>query len=414
MIETYFKRNWTQAAYQAEPIGPYLDNFTRWLEKHGYQQDTIRRRLRGATQFVAWAHSQSVPVPELNLAILTDFHSHLARHGQLFYPSGRHTARCAGAQYFLAFAQSEGIASAPPVAPSTTTLPHLLVAFEQWTRTHRGVTEQTLLGYRRYLVDLLHTLGDQPEQYEAKRLRAFILERVHQSRIGKAKCLTTAVRVFLRYLITVGHCPPGLDETIPHIAEWRLSTLPRYLPPEDVECVLAACDPATPRGARDRAILLLLARLGLRASDIAHLTFTDIEWDSAKVKVSGKSRREVRLPVPQEVGDALLHYLAHARPPHPDEHVFLTAVAPWRPLAGGGVTAIAARALHRAGVTAPAYGAHVFRHSAATAWLRQGASLQVIGDVLRHTSFETTAHYAKVDVGLLEQVTRPWPEVRSC
>jgi len=261
---------------------------------------------------------------------------------------------------------------------------------------------------------LLTTLGDRPAQLEAKSLRAFILDRAHRHGKGKAKNVVTATRMFVRFLIASGRCRPGLDDAIPTIAMWRLATLPQYLPADDVERIIAACDPSLPLGARDQAIILLMARLGLRGSDIIGLRFTDISWQDATLVVSGKSRRATRLPLPQDVGDALLHYLESARPPVDIDCVFMTSMAPWGPLSRSVIRQTAARAITRAGISAPTLGARVLRHSAATTMLRQGASLQTIGDILRHTSIETSAHYAKVDTDLLQQVARPWPEGALC
>jgi site-specific recombinase XerD len=279
---------------------------------------------------------------------------------------------------------------------------------------HRGVTAQTLRNYRPIVLDLLTTLDDRPEQLEAKSLRAFILARAHRHGKGKAKNVVTATRMFVRFLIANGGCAPGLDEAIPTIAMWRLSTLPQYLPADDVERIITACDPSTPVGARDQAIVLLMARLGLRGSDVVGLRFTALNWQDATLVVSGKSRRETRLPLPQDVGDALLHYLEYARPPVDIDRVFITVMAPWRPISRSVIRQTAARAIQRAGISAPTSGSRVFRHSAATTMLRQGASLQTIGDILRHTSIETSAHYAKVDIDLLYQVARPWPEGALC
>jgi site-specific recombinase XerD len=240
------------------------------------------------------------------------------------------------------------------------------------------------------------------------------VDRANQHGKGKAKNVVTATRLFVRFLIATGRCVPGLDEAIPTIAMWRLATLPQYLPADDVERIIAACDLSTPLGARDQAIILLMARLGLRGSDVVGLRFVDLNWHDATLVVSGKSRRETRLPLSQEVGDALLHSLENARPPLATERVFVTAIAPWRPLSRQVIRQTAARALQRAGISAPTAGSRVFRHSAATAMLRQGASLQTIGDIVRHTSIETTAHYAKVDIALLQHVARPWPEGALC
>jgi integrase len=152
-------------------------------------------------------------------------------------------------------------------------------------RTHRGTTEATLNTYRLPIIDLLQTLGEQPEDFEAKALRTFILERAGRSGIGQAKTLVQAIRMFLRFLIATGRCAPGLEHALPTIAHWRLASLPKYLPTETVEHVLACCDQATPIGARDRAVLLLLARLGLRAGDVAALKWNDIDWYDGTLRV---------------------------------------------------------------------------------------------------------------------------------
>jgi integrase len=191
------------------------------------------------------------------------------------------------------------------------------------------------------------------------------LGRAQRHGIEHAKAVITAARMFLRFLIAVGHCPPGLDHAIPTIARWRLASLPRYLSAGAVERVLGGCDRTTLIGVRDRAVLLLLARLGLRAGDVAALRCRDIDWREGSVQVAGKNRRQTRLPLPQEVGDAILLYLAD-RPAADHDQIFLTTVAPFKGLSYQTVGQIATRAMHRAGVEAPRTGSHVLRHSAQT------------------------------------------------
>jgi site-specific recombinase XerD len=204
-----------------------------------------------------------------------------------------------------------------------------------------------------------------------------------------------------------------MHHTIPGFAARQLSTIPRFLVAEDVERVIASC-PVGTKGLRDKAVLLLLARLGLRAGEVAGLKFSDIDWANGHITVCGKGRRQELLPLPQEVGDALLSYLQRSRPLLRTPELFVSVVAPFRSLTRAAVTRVVRRALHRAGIKAPINGAHVLRHSAATAMLRQGASLAGIGAVLRHHSPTTTAHYAKVDFGLLSEIAQPWPTVPSC
>jgi integrase/recombinase XerD len=414
MLTTYLKNPLTLERYRSEPAGPHLDAFLGWLEQRGYQPRRIPHLLRGVHRFSRWAYGAGLTLQELDATALEAFRLHLEACQRLHYPSGRLSHLFVGARHFVTFlAAVELIAPTALVSPLPPE-PALLGAFRCWMRTHRGTTEATLTGYRQTILALLHTLGEQPEAFEAKALRTFVLTRAGCGGIGRAKTVVTAVRMFLRFLIAIGRCPPGLDHALPTLAQWRLASLPKYLPADAVERVLVSCDLATPSGVRDRAVLLLLARLGLRAGDVAALQWRDIDWQDGTLCVAGKTRRTSRLPLPQEVGEAILAYVTHQRPRVSSEHVFLTTIAPLTPLRPKAVTQIAARALQRAQVESPSLDAHVLRHSAATSMLRQGVSLPSIGALLRHASVETTAHYAKVDITLLQAVARPWPEVPLC
>lgn len=413
MLTTYFTRRTTQARYYAGPVGPHVDGFTRWLAQRGYQRKCIRQRLPGAVQLATWMQTQGYPLSALSPLLLGRFRQHLSQHRHLLLAKGQHSARWLGVQLFVEFLQSSQLIPPFPDA-SPEALPPLLSDFEHWMGVHRGVQPQTLRNYRPHLLALFAELGDKPEQFDAARLRTFLLAPPQPRSTAWVKTRAKALRMFVRYLSTHGRCQPGLEAALPRIAQWRLATLPRYLPPEEVERVLVACEGATARSIRDKAIVLLLARLGLRAGEVATLRLSDIDWVQGSFRVIGKSRREAELPLPQEVGDAVLHYLKTARPALQSDFVFLTAIAPWTPITRYVVKAVAAQAIRRAGVHAPSFGSHVLRHSAATGLLRQGASLQVIGEVLRHRSVDTTAHYAKVDVDLLQEVVRPWPGGTSC
>ena len=220
----------------------------------------------------------------------------------------------------------------------------------------------------------------------------------------------------LAILIADGKCAAGLLGSIPVLAHWRLSSLPRYLQSDEVELVIASCDPSTAVGKRDRAILLLLAHLGLRAGDLVQLRLGDIDWNEAGISVSGKGRRQIMMPLTQEIGDAIASYIKDGRPQTTVDALFIRSRAPFRALANhAAISMIAAQAMRRAGVVCPSRGAaHVLRHSVASSMLRHGASLQDIADVLRHRSISTTEIYAKVDVVALRQIAQPWPEGKSC
>jgi integrase len=263
---------------------------------------------------------------------------------------------------------------------------------------------------------MLPALGCDTAAYDAALVRQVLLRQVNQLSRAYAKTYVIALRAFLRFLAAYGRCRPHLDRAVPTVPEWKLSALPRYLQMDDIERVIASCDLSKPHGVRDRAILLLLARLGLRAGDITAMRLDDLDWNGGTVRVLGKGRKEVRLPLPQDAGEAVINYVMTVRPSTDIDRVFLCTNAPVRPIRdSSAISSIGRLALQRAGIAnPPSKGAHLLRHSAATAMLRSGVSLDMIATVLRHDSSDTTAHYAKVDIKLLRQIAQPWPEGASC
>jgi len=292
----------------------------------------------------------------------------------------------------------------------TESIAPLVDEFCQWMFQHRGVMASTLVQYRRVVGGLLQSLGTDPTCYTAVGLREVVRDRAGRHGPGHARAIVSMTRMFVRFLSAQGLCTAGLEGALPTVPVWRLATLPRYVSVGEVTRIVHGCDARTTRGVRDRAVLLLLARLGLRAGDVADLRLTDLDWDDGSLRLAGKGRWEARLPLPQEVGEAVLAYLRRGRPALVEAHVFLAVRPPHGPLSSHAVSDIVARAIRRAGVRAPSHGAHLLRHSLATAMLRQGRSLQEIAAVLRHRSLTTTAHYAKVDVQALRQIAQPWPE----
>ncbi|WP_157997307.1 tyrosine-type recombinase/integrase, partial [Rhizobium favelukesii] len=294
----------------------------------------------------------------------------------------------------------------PELHPSLEETWPTLAAFRCWMREQRGIKDSTLDTYQPILIDLLVSLGTDPEVYTAAAIRGFVLDRAKPHGRARAQSITVATRAYLKYLVAIGQCPIGRQYAVPSFASWQLATTPRFLGQSDIDRLLATCDGES--RLRDRAVMLLLARLGLRASEVANLTFCDIDWKNGRITLVGKARREERLPLPQDVGDAILAYIERARPRIATTRVFLTDIAPIRPLSRIAVKCIVRRTLDRAGIESVHRGAHVLRHSAATAMLRDGASLAGVGAVLRHRSPSTTALYAKVDIGLLSEIAQPW------
>lgn len=278
MLNQYFKNASTITKYEYGPVGLYINRFIKWLEERGNHRCSTRRHLRGADHFCRWAESAELAYGQLDTNALKVFGEHLKKRHLLKYANGRLNHNFIGAQHFVAFLQAIGDVIPPVSSELTPSEPELLIVFGHWMRKQRGAMDRTVNNYRRVIVDLLHSLGEDPAQYNAESLRGFVLSRTQHYGIGIAKQVVTAVRMFLRFLIAMGHCAPGLDHAIPTIADWRLSTLPKYLPAEAVEKIIASCDRTTLIGVRDQAVLLLLARLGLRAGDVAGLEITAIDW----------------------------------------------------------------------------------------------------------------------------------------
>jgi integrase/recombinase XerD len=402
----------TRRRLRSGPAADHVDGFVAWLQPQGYRPANLDTLLRSLAAWVEWMQAAGFGLHEAP-AGLAACAAELRAQPRVRYRRGPNRKSLAAAGLFIRFLREQDALPLPVAKPSSVDRWPILGEFRIWARQHRGLAEGSVDTYQGVLVQLLATIGDDLRTYTADALRAFVLQRARLHRIARAKTIVVAVRAFLRFLGATGRCLPGMEHAIPGFAAWQLSSVPRFLAAAEVERVIAAC-PADGNGLRDRAVILLLARLGLRASEVAELKFTDIDWRSGRLAVSGKGRRQEWLPLPQEVGEASLAYLRHGRPTLRAPELFTSVVAPIRPLTRAAVTHIVRAALRRAGIKAPVNGAHVLRHSAATAMLRQGASLAGVGAVLRHRSPRTTAHYAKVDFGLLSEIAQPWPGAPSC
>ena len=384
------------------------------LVRAGYNLHVARLHLRAAAHFGVWIELEGVEFETIDEGTVAAFARHRSRCRcpHTSRDRGHHVVSCV--RVFLRHLRARGVVQIVDASPQ----PRPLVSgFLEWMRVHRGAVDTTLRSYSLYVTNFVGFLGDDPQTYAARDLRDFVAKQYPHYGLNSMRIVLAAVRMFLRYLAVEGRCRPGLEHALTSPAHWSQQSLPQGLTSQEVTKVLTRCPP-TSNGVRDRAILLLLLRLGLRAGDVAALRFSDLCFETATIRVSGKGGREVRLPLPQDVGDALLAYLHAGRPQVQSEYVFLRCKAPFKPFAGRqaghAVTHIARAALKRAGVQRPTRGAHVFRHTAACQMLRQDVALEDIAQVLRHRSIETTALYAKVDLRLLQQVTQPWPEGAPC
>jgi integrase/recombinase XerD len=412
MLHQYFEKPRVLRGIESPQFKAYLDSFAKELDGIGFAREHVRNQLRGAAHLCVWAERQRVHVEEFGEEFVTHFRRHLRQCRCPGPKRGSSAPVVQWARRFIQHLRQIGVLPAA-VRDDEISRPVLLQDFLAWMRQHRGVIEATLRHYEYHLADLLDRLGNDPSCFTAPKLRDFVRQQSkHYSSTGGTKKLFTAVRMFLRYLTIEGKCPVGLVYALPPLAGWSQQSVPPSLPVDDVERLIATCNPTGKLGLRDRAILLLLARLGLRAGDVAGLRLTDISWPQATIRVIGKGQREALLPLPQEVGDAILTYLEFGRPRVDSDHVFLRCCAPFRPFADGNpVSLIVRRAFLRSGIKTPSLGSHILRHSVASEMLRQGIPLYGIATVLRHRSIDTTTLYAKVDLDLLRQVAQPWPEV---
>jgi len=415
MLENYFCAPKTLRRLRVGLSAPYIDGFADALERDGYAKTAAVRYLRAAAHFGCFVHRRGGVLADVDARALEAFGRHFQRC-RCPESNGGTTGYHArfGVKLFHQHLVSLGICRNLVVAAEDDAEPALVTAFRNWLRVHRGASEPTVRMYSRGATELIEALGDDVGGWRVDQIREFLLDRAGKCGAPSTQKRITSLRAFLRYLTFAGRSQEDLALAVPAIAHWRLARQPCCLSEEEVTRLIAACDGPSPGRLRDRAILLLLTRLSLRAGDVAELRFSDIDWRHGTVQVSGKGRYQVRLPLPQDVGDALLQYL-ECRPNiiHSDR-VFLRSIAPSGPLASGdAVSAVVKHALRRAGIKAGAKGAHLLRHTAATQMLRHGLPLDQIGLVLRHRSIDMTAYYAKVDVGLLRSIARPWPEVQS-
>jgi site-specific recombinase XerD len=304
---------------------------------------------------------------------------------------------------------------APAALRPITSQDQIFEEFGDYLRRERGLAPKSIVRHQPFIRRFLHEVcpagvGDLGRINQEEVIR-YIERHARDWSAGSGKAMCWSLRAFLRYLHHRGLNPLALAGCVPSIRQWKLASLPTYLSTAQVQKVLHGCDRATAMGRRDYAILMMLAKLGLRADEVATLTLDDVDWRSGEMLVRAKGRQRARMPIPPDVGAAVVAYLRDGRPKSSCRRLFLRTLAPNVGFASGcAITMIAKTALERAGIRGYAHqGAHIFRHSLATELLRSGATLSEIGQLLRHESHDTTRIYAKVDVDALRTLSLPWP-----
>jgi site-specific recombinase XerD len=388
----------------------HLDGFATLLDGQGYAPATVRQKIDLLADFGAWLGEHDAP-----LDVLGEAHA-----GQFLTEYHRRTRRGDAWTIRQLIIYLRDIGRIPVLAPEvgSTAEGELVSAFGRFLRTERGLSVSTLANYlpivRSFLDEQFGGKALQFGDLRAADIHRFIVRRAQAAPHGRAKLVVTALRSFLRFLQQRGLLATDLAAAVPGVSGWRLAHLPKALPAEQVELLLASCDRGTSAGRRDYAVLMLLARLGLRGGEVAAMTLDDLDWECGEIVVHGKGQRLARLPLPMDVGSALVDYLRRDRPVCATRHVFIRIRAPIRGFVSPSVICcIVRRALKRAGLTPEFKGAHLLRHSLATDLLRRGASLVEIGQLLRHSQPNTTQIYAKVDIAALRAIGLPWPGAAS-
>jgi site-specific recombinase XerD len=413
MLDRYLVAPKTLNRLRTGPAGAFMDRFADTLEQEGYSAASAVRYIRAGDHLGRFMLTNGGTLTDVGPQTLETFRRHLPTCSCPEAKGGKANHHVYfGAKRFREYLIGIGVCESDNPSNAEISEPAIVSGFRRWMQKHRGAKASTLRLYCRDASVMLEVLGHDVSEWDPKRVRTFLLDSARNCGISTAEKRVTSTRAFLRYMGVQGLCRAGLDQAIPALAHWRLATLPRCLTADDVDRLIDACNGDSLRRLRDRAIILLLVRLGVRAGDLANLRMKDIEWETGTLRVSGKGRYEVRLPLPQDAGEALLHYLESRPRVTGYDRVFVRNIAPFKPFASGdGISSVVKRALKRAKVSSPAKGAHLLRHTAATEMLRHGLPLEQIGMVLRHRGIDTTAYYAKVDVALLKRIAQPWPEV---
>jgi integrase/recombinase XerD len=402
-------RLWTLAREPEGPLAWYLDSFAESLDAAGFKSILISRQIRIAADFSAWLESQAIHAESVSDDYVRQF------LGSLTHRLAVRQGGAAALRRLVDFLRRRGICSAPKDPGKATAIQGVVAEYANHLRDDQGLATGTRTHYCSFAESFLsERFGVGPVALDVLRgldVIEFVRRKAALFSPARAKTATTALRSFLRYIRYCGGTQYDLAGAVPAVPNWSMTGIPRAMAPDHIRAVLDSCRRNTAIGRRDYAILILLARLGLRASEIVALALDDIDWDGGSIAVVGKGNQPAVLPLPSDVGEAVAQYLQWGRPDCASRSLFLRANAPIRGL--GRQTTIAkivGAAIRRAGVKTPRGGSHQLRHAFAVDMLRHGATLTEIGSLLRHRHPKTTGIYAKVDFDALRPLCQPWPD----
>jgi site-specific recombinase XerD len=408
MLELFFKCPSTLERLRANPLGTHLESYAAAASGLGYRRSTVRSQIQLLAKLGVWLRARGLGVADLDEGVIDRFRAR-------FHCRKRHRRGDVRTLHrLLEHLRGKSLIPFPEHETAKTPLGMIKRRYEMYLTKERGAVVVTATRYWPFIRHFLSDrFGDGPLKLGDLRpldISRFLLRHAHSRTPKIAQLMVAALRSFFRFLFRHGDTENDLSGAVPTVPSWKLSEVPKYLKPRDMERLLQSCKRDTATGRRNYAVLLLLTRLGLRAGEVVNLELDDIDWRSGEITVRAKGKFRDRLPLPVNVGEALAAYLLRDRPPCSTRRVFVLLRAPRRGFNNASsVSSIVRRALERAGLNPPIKGAHLLRHSLATGMLRNGSSMAEIGQVLRHRSSNSTEIYAKVDVEGLRSIARTWP-----
>lgn len=408
ITDGYLNRSRVVRSLMEGPLGMHIDPYVEQLRRGGYSIEVSHRLLSVVRDFGFWLGATGTSLTDVSEALATRYLAERSRHR----PPNKADARAL--DRLLTVLRETNVIAPRPVPCSD---PHedILEAYRLYMERERGLAPISIASHLWFLRPFLQEMGiatcADAVRLAGHKVAVYVERHAGDRGATTARIMCSRLRVFLRYLHREGFVSADLTTALPSIRRAADAHLPGFMPLEDVQRILAGCDRSTVIGRRDYAILILLARLGLRACEVARLNLDDIDWRAGEFTVHGKGRKTATMPLPPDVGAAIVSYLENGRPRSDSRQLFLLAVAPYTGFKGAsGIQTVARSAIRRAGVPGLAHrGSHAFRHSLATGLLRSGATLTEIGQLLRHEQPDTTRIYAKVDIDSLRALGCTWP-----
>jgi integrase/recombinase XerD len=409
-MKYFFRDQETLSKFRLHPLGDYLNSYARQLHSQGYYRETGRGKIRMIAHFGLWLKQKGIAAKGLS-------EKEVKKYLRAKVRNGRHLTDgdALALKQFMEFLRGKGaIAEKPMPRIEMTPIDEMENDYALYLKKERALSSRTIADYRRhvrrFLDDSFSKAALDLSALSSKSIFSHVRREAPKASRKYAKSMTTALRSFLQYARFQGYIDTDLAAAVPAVANWATISIPRAIPRDQVKKVLACCDRQTRMGQRDYAVLLILARLGLRAGEIVSMQLEDIDWNTGCLTVHGKGSNLEQMPMPADVGKAIAVYLRKGRPKSSSRAVFLTTVGPIRGLVGpSAISNIVSRALKRAGIDTKRKGAHQFRHGLATELLKAGASLPQIAELLRHRTVQCTKMYATVDFPSLRPLAMPWP-----